>query len=232
MKAGKKILRKNWLVYNLHDRALRKAASSYLSGRLIDIGCGGKPFRELLKPFISEHVGVDIEDSPHDKSNIDLIGSAYDIPVNDCSFDCAICTAVLEHLEEPGAAIREACRVLKPGAYAIYTVPLFWHLHEAPRDFYRFTKFGLEYLFKNNGFDIVELNPLAGFWVTFGQELVYYMWGFIDEKKSLRSYVIPVLGTLIQAASYVLNKIDSRDDFTWMYLVVVRKRHYSGEGTA
>lgn len=94
-----------------------------------------------------------------------FFGSAYEIPAEDDAFDSALCTAVLEHLEEPESAIRECHRVLKPGACAVYTVPFIWHLHEEPRDFFRYSRYGLEYLFKKVGFEIVELEALSGFWV-------------------------------------------------------------------
>ncbi len=58
---------------------------------------------------------------PHDKFKIDLFGTAYDIPVKDEHFDTVLCTAVLEHLEEPDKAIKEANRVLKRGGiYHLY----------------------------------------------------------------------------------------------------------------
>ena len=129
---------KNILINSIHDRQLKKFASEYFSGRLIDIGCGTKPYKDLLAPYITEHVGVDHHDTLHDESNIDRFGTAYDIPAEDDEFDCALCTAVLEHLEEPEQALRECHRVLKQGGVAIYSVPFIWHLHEEQRDFYRF----------------------------------------------------------------------------------------------
>ena len=92
---------KNLLINGLHDRSLKQFAARHLKGRLIDIGCGTKPYRALLAPFVDEHIGVDHKDTQHDQANIDLFGTAYDIPADDASFDGAVCTAVLEHLEEP-----------------------------------------------------------------------------------------------------------------------------------
>ena len=129
---------KNLLVHHLHDVRLRDAAARNLHGRLVDIGCGTKPYADMFRASVDEHVGVDHEASPHDTSQLDLFGSAYEIPAPDASFDCAVSTAVLEHLEEPERALRECHRVLKPGAAAIYSVPFIWHIHEAPRDLYRF----------------------------------------------------------------------------------------------
>lgn len=59
---------KNIVVNYIFDRELNRFASNYLKGRLIDIGCGTKPYKDLLAPFVTEHIGLDHENSPHDKS--------------------------------------------------------------------------------------------------------------------------------------------------------------------
>jgi len=213
---------KNILVYSLHDTQLNIFAERYISGKLIDIGCGTKPYKNILAPFVSEHIGVDHLETFHDKQNIDLFGTAYDIPVEDESFDSAISTAVLEHLEEPEKAIQECYRILKSGGYAIYSIPFIWHLHEEPRDFYRYSKYGIEYLFEKVGFKIIEIKPLSGFWVTFGQLFVYYIYRF--NRGPLRwLHIIDFVGLLIQGLAYGLDKIDRAEQWTWMYMVVVQK---------
>ena len=213
---------KNILINQIHDRQLKRYASEYLSGHLVDIGCGTKPYKTLLAPYITEHIGVDHKDTLHDKSNIDRFGTAYDIPAKDSEFDCALCTAVLEHLEEPELAIKECHRVLKRGGVAVYSVPFIWHLHEEPRDFYRFSKYGLKYLFEKAGFEIVEIKALSGFWVTFGQLFVYNIYRF---NRGPLKYIpiIPALGLIIQGGSYLLDKIDKTEQWTWMYMIVARK---------
>jgi len=213
---------KNLLVHGILQKELKQKGKTYLSGRLIDIGCGTKPYCELLNPHVTEHVGVDHEATFHDKSNIDLFGTAYEIPADNETFDSAICTAVLEHLEEPEQALRECYRVLKPSGVAIYSVPFIWHLHEEPRDFYRYTKYGLKYLFEKAGFEVLQITPLSGFWVTFGQLFVYNIYRF--HRGPLRYIpVIPAIGLVIQGIAYILDRIDMREQWTWMYMVVARK---------
>lgn len=214
---------KNILINRIIEKELDVYASRYLKGHLLDIGCGTKPYKTLLAPYVSEHAGVDHEDTLHDKSNIDLFGTTYNIPVSDASFDSAICTAVLEHLEEPEQALRECYRVLKPGGVAVYSVPFIWHLHEEPRDFYRFSKYGLKYLFEKVGFEIVELKALSGFWVTFGQLFVYNIYRF---NRGPLKYIpiIPIIGLIIQGCAYLLDKVDKTEQWTWMYMVVAKKK--------
>ena len=128
----------NYLVNKIFEDNFIELTDTYIKGKLIDIGCGVKPYKEMLSHLVTEHVGVDHHITVHDKSNIDLFGTAYQIPSQNDEFDSAICTAVLEHLEEPEQAIRECFRVLKKGGYAIYSVPFMWQLHEEPRDFFRY----------------------------------------------------------------------------------------------
>ncbi len=212
----------NRLIYSIHDGALERYARQYIRGRLIDIGCGTKPYRTLISPFVTEHIGLDHAASPHDKSNVDLVGSAFDIPADDSSFDSALCSSVLEHLEEPEQAIRECYRVLRSGGIAIYSMPFIWHLHEEPRDFFRYSKYGLRYLFEKAGFEIIEIDPLTGFWVTFGQLLVYNIYRFnLGPLRWLR--VIDAIGLAIQGCAFVLEKLDKSERWTCMYMVVARK---------
>lgn len=213
---------KNWLVHWIVEREFERTFPRYLQGRLIDIGCGPKPYEALAKPYVSEHIGVDEERGRHGTSRVDVSGSAYSIPFPDQSFDSALCSAVLEHLEEPAEALRECYRVLRPGAHAIFTVPLFWHLHEEPRDFFRYTRYGLEHLLRKTGFDVVELVPLSGFWVTFGQLLVYVL-----QRRNTglfqRTRIVALAGTAIQAASLGLDRLDRAEQWTWAYLAVGRR---------
>ncbi len=189
---------------------------------MLDIGCGAKPYKKLLAPHVTEHIGLDHSGTLHAPAEINLLGTACDIPAGDNTFDCALCTAVLEHLEEPEAAIRECHRVLIPGGVAVYTVPFIWHLHEEPRDFFRYTKHGLRYLFEKSGFEIAELTALSGFWVTFGQLLVYNMYRF--NRGPLRWFkVVLACGLAVQGLAWALDRIDRTEQWTWMYLVVARK---------
>jgi SAM-dependent methyltransferase len=213
---------KNLLVNRILERELRAWAPLYLKGRMVDIGCGIKPYREMLKPHVREHVGVDHPDSLHDRSNVDASGTAYAIPFPDSAFDSALCTAVIEHLEEPEAALRECRRVLKPGACAIYSAPLIWHLHEEPRDFYRYTQYGLRYLFEKSGFEVMRIKALSGFWVTFGQLLVYNLYRL--NRGPLRWLrLVDLAGLILQGLFYGLDRLDRTERWTWAYLLAARK---------
>lgn len=212
----------NFLVQAVFQLRFQKYAVKYLSGKLLDIGCGKKPYQALLASLVEEHIGIDHKESLHTKEKVDLEGTAYQIPVENESFDSAICTAVLEHLEEPLKALQECNRVLKDEGMAIYSIPFIWHLHEEPRDFYRYSKYGIQYLFNKARFEIVELEALSGFWITFGQLFVYNLYRL--NHGPLRWFkVIEIIGFIIQGVAFLLDKVDKTEKWTWMYLVVAKK---------
>jgi SAM-dependent methyltransferase len=131
----------------------------------------------------------------------------------------------LEHLEEPETAVRECYRIIKNGGHAIYAVPFIWHLHEEPRDFFRYTKYGLKYLFHKAGFEIVELKALSGFFVTFSQLLVYFLYS-VHRGPMKYIPVIPAAGFGIQLIGLVLEIIYKTERWTWAYLLVARKNQH------
>lgn len=163
-----------------HNRYIKSALRSavlarhqYLQGRMLDIGCGDKPYEAALRPYVTEHIGLDHPDSLHGLAHADIVASAYEIPVGDRHFDSLLATEVLEHLEEPLAALTEWARVLAPGGCIVITTPMIWHLHEEPRDFYRYTPHGVDYLLRRAGLEVVEVSTIGGFWSTFGQLTAY-----------------------------------------------------------
>ncbi|MCA9260930.1 MAG: class I SAM-dependent methyltransferase, partial [Planctomycetales bacterium] len=145
----------NWLVHRILHEAVSEAATKYAHGRLVDIGCGRKPWREVFAPHVDEYIGVDHANTQHDIQFADVVADAYDTTLPDGAADTVVSLAVLEHLEEPGAAIIEMARLLKPGGRLILTAPMFWHEHEAPRDFYRYTQYGLRHLIERAQLEVV-----------------------------------------------------------------------------
>lgn len=78
------------------------------------------------------------------------------------TYDVAIMTDVLEHLEDDAAAARELVRVLKPGGKALLTVPalpFLWTPHdERAHHFRRYTKAELQSVLSNAGLTVEFLS--------------------------------------------------------------------------
>jgi SAM-dependent methyltransferase len=163
-------LRKPWHVDYLHQRDLTQAimcaASQYVRGRMLDVGCGRRPYAPWLHGA-SAYVGFDVPQA----GDPSVCGLAYDLPFMDQSFDTVISTQTLEHIEEPQRAVAEMARVLRPGGYMILTVPQTWRLHEKPYDFYRYTRYGLRYMIEHAQLEVIEVVPQGGVWITVGQTI-------------------------------------------------------------
>jgi SAM-dependent methyltransferase len=91
-----------YLVHRSLMAALQHA-SQYARGRLLDIGCGNKPYEPIFAPRITAYVGCDVEQSSLRK--VDILCSAHRIPVPDASFDTVLSTQTIEHVPEPAAVL-------------------------------------------------------------------------------------------------------------------------------
>ena len=67
-----------------------------------------------------EYVTGDISTRPNVALKMDLTA----VPLRSCSFDAVICQHVLEHIEDDRSAIAEIYRILRPGGWALISVPL------------------------------------------------------------------------------------------------------------
>lgn len=85
--------------------------------------------------------------------------------IPDNSHDFLFADQILEHLTDPFKAMAETYRVLKPGGVAVHSTCMINQIHHAapediphgaPKDFYRFTPMGLDFLAKNAGFKVIQ----------------------------------------------------------------------------
>jgi SAM-dependent methyltransferase len=157
----------------LHRRYLvegiAEACEKYAKGRLIDIGCGNKPYRALM-PQVTDYVGCDVVQSS--KQCVDILCEATDIPLPSESFDTAFSSQTLEHVADHKTLLRESFRLLRSGGHLIASAPMYWPLHEEPHDYFRFTKYGLRYLLEEAGYVDVELRANGGQWALCGLVLI------------------------------------------------------------
>jgi SAM-dependent methyltransferase len=210
----------NRIAYRVMERVLEYAAGRYARGRLLDVGCGSKPWRGLFAEHVDEHVGIDFVPSERDPNAVDIIAGAYDIPLPDEEADTVLMTSVLEHLEEPERGVAEAFRLLRPGGHLILTAPFIWPIHEAPRDFFRYSPYGLRHLLEEAGFEVIEVQPLAGAWTTFSLELSYALRPY---RRGLVRPLVDVVTRAVQWAAGRWDKVDFQPRFSWSHLAIGRR---------
>jgi SAM-dependent methyltransferase len=145
---------------------LEEVSRTVPAGALVlDAGAGECQYDYLFAH--TRYVAVDFAqgDAEWDYSRLDAIAQLTELPFPDHVFDAVVCTQVLEHVPEPKAVLKEIARVMRPGGNLLFTVPLTGEEHQQPYDFYRYTSFGLQYLFGEAGLDILEMRRLGGmFW--------------------------------------------------------------------
>jgi SAM-dependent methyltransferase len=131
-----------------------KSLAPEITGNVLDVGCGRKPYRELFN--YSEYVGMDIENPGHDHANeeIDIFYDGKHFPFSEEKFDNIVCNQVLEHVFEPEMFLGEINRVLKTGGHLLLTVPFVWDEHEQPNDYARYSSFALKHLLNQYGFHL------------------------------------------------------------------------------
>lgn len=141
-------------------RSLSASIANYSSGDCLDAGSGRSPYKRLLMAQADSVVSIDVEDRA---GEIDLIADIQDLhPFADASFDTILCSQVLEHVPRPWEALSEFSRVLRPGGCLLLSVPHLSMIHEAPHDYYRYTRFGLQTLAERAGLTVEHLEPTGG----------------------------------------------------------------------
>jgi len=168
------------LQLTLTEDALR-AAAPLARGRMIDVGCGHRPYDAIFAPFVSEHVGVEHEAvfaataaADHTRGP-DVVYDGRTLPFADASFDTALCVQVLEHTPHPALLLGEIARVLRPAGILLLQAPFSFRLHEEPHDYFRYSPHGLRVLVTEAGFDIERITPLGTFWSLMGHKTCSYL---------------------------------------------------------
>lgn len=139
-------------LYEHLTRAIKEHAVA-ASAEVLNIGSGGE-VANLLKSHDVAAVSFDIDED----RGPDVLGSVEDMNMfEDGKFDVVLLMEVLEHVQNPFLAAQEIRRVLKPGGVLIGSTPFILGIHDAPHDYYRFTKYGLAHIFTD--MDTVEITP-------------------------------------------------------------------------
>lgn len=135
----------------------------YVSGILLDVGCGKVPLFGAYKEYVTDNICIDWEASLHENEYTDLeCDLTKNLPLGDEEFDTIILSDVLEHIPEPRRLCDEIYRVLSRNGRIIMNVPFYYWLHEQPHDYYRYTEFALRRFVESSGFKVVLLEPTGG----------------------------------------------------------------------
>jgi SAM-dependent methyltransferase len=157
-----------------------EAVAPMARGRMLDVGCGEKPYEHFFRPYVTEYVGVEHQ-GVFEGTNASARGSAdvlYDggtLPFPDESFDTVMSIQVLEHTPTPQRLVDEMGRVLAEGGTLILTAPFCFRLHEEPHDYFRYSPHGLRILVEHAGLEMLEVRPQGGLFTVLAHKLNVFL---------------------------------------------------------
>ena len=210
----------NWLVHSIHRRCVEEAVKRCARGRILDVGCGKQPFAPLLETVGDGLTHLEFDRSRFAPAPPDVWGDALALPFREGSFGTVVSFQVLEHVPRPALMVEEMARVLAPGGRLIVTAPHMWGVHEEPRDYFRFTGFGLRQLARDAGLEVEKVQALAGYWVTAAARACQYLQQF--EKIGL-VWVTRPLYAAIQVIGLLLDRLHCVEGDAWNFLLVAER---------
>ena len=113
------------------------------SSRVAEIGCGDGALSGVLRSRLGVRVaGVDTSEkgialalqmfASRGLSGEFRVVNGYDTGFGDASIDIAVCSDVIEHVDDPSAMLHEIMRILVPGGRLVITTPI--RISERPID--------------------------------------------------------------------------------------------------
>lgn len=202
------------------------------NGKVLDFGCGSKPYKKYFNK--ADYLGIDYErhsinkdfsaDAPdfyfNKKYNADFL-----LQFSDGLFDNVVSFQVLEHHKNPQLMISEINRVMKKGGFFLMTCPFLGGLHEEPNDFQRFTKYGLNELLENNGFEVLFFKKQGSIFSTISMLMNEYLNGIAANGKTWYAFSVAVYPFFwsFQYLALLLDKIFKSKTIFFNQVILSRK---------
>jgi SAM-dependent methyltransferase len=165
-----------------------------------------------------------VGDAAWDYSQVDALADLSALPFRTGTFDAAIHIVTIEHLKEPGCALAEIGRTLATGGTLLIAAPHEWEVHQAPHDYFRYTRYGLAYLLEKGGFEVREMRAAGGYFRLLARRLLNGLQFFTGGVRWL--LFLPAAIVLVPPALLLplLDALDRDRNFTLGYLCTARKR--------
>ncbi len=204
------------------DIILEKVLAKYAHGKLIDLGCGDMPFKELIQSKTIQYDTLDIDKT---NSEIKFIADIQDMNMIDqSSYDCALALSVLEHVQNPFLAISEISRILKKSGILILSAPCIMHIHDSPKDFFRYTNYGILSLLNSASLNMIEIEPTGGFFSYVGHLISSILICLFWHIPIMKRFVYFINKYVIVKSFYLLDKVfDKEKVFAIGYVCVAKK---------
>jgi SAM-dependent methyltransferase len=192
--------------------------------RVLDAGAGEGQYK---RPFAKQrYCGVDlgVGDAAWNYRGLDAVADLNALPFRDGFFDAALHIVTIEHLKEPARALSEISRTMRPGSALLIAAPHEWEVHQAPHDYFRYTRYGLAYLLEQAGFEVCELRPAGGYFRLLARRLLNGLQFFAGGVRWVM--FVPAAILLVPPALVLpwLDFLDREKNFTVGYVCTARKK--------
>ena len=212
-------------------RAALAEAKPYARGRMLDIGCGLRPYQNIFSEVTTSYIGMDYP-TAREKARPDLIADALALPIAGGSIDTTLATELMEHLPDPNQFLKQIATVLRPSGTFIFSVPFMEPLHEEPRDYFRFTPYSLRAMLTQHGFEVQNIAAKGGWWSvvlgSFVSQGVYDAVNPLQPDGSRRDGFMGLLAlpicAFVQWLGHALDRIGNSSKYTLGYVVIARLR--------
>lgn len=209
----------------IQDAVAAFAQSLAPGARVLDAGAGEGQYRHAFAA--QRYCGVDlgVGDAAWDYSTLDALADLTELPFRSGSFDAMLHIVTIEHLREPGRALREMARTLAPGGVLLLAAPHEWEVHQSPHDYFRFTRYGVAYLLERAGLEVREIRPAGGYFRLLARRLLNGLQFFTGGPRWL--LFVPAAILLVPPALILpfLDGLDLDRNFTLGYICLARKRN-------
>lgn len=207
------------------DGAVEDFARQLPSGaRVLDAGAGEGQYAHYFAR--QRYCGVDLAvgNTTWNYSRLDAVADLTALPFRTAVFAAALHIVTIEHLREPGAALAEMARSLEPGGLLLLAAPHEWELHQAPHDYFRYTRYGLQYLLEKAGFEILEMQPAGGYFRLLARRLLNGLQFFAGGARWLLFLPAAILVAPPALILPWLDGLDGEKNFTLGYICRARKK--------
>jgi SAM-dependent methyltransferase len=208
----------------IEDAVAAFARALPAGARVLDAGSGEGQYRHHFAR--QRYCGVDlgVGDASWDYSRLDAVADLTALPFRAASFDAAVHIVTIEHLREPGAALAQIAHSLAPGGVLLIAAPHEWEVHQAPHDYFRYTRYGLAYLLEKSGFEVREMRAAGGYFRLLARRLLNGLQFFTGGVRWL--FFVPAAILLVPPALILplLDPLDRERNFTLGYVCTARRR--------
>jgi SAM-dependent methyltransferase len=211
--------------YVLHFEAEIEAAVQGFAGslspgiRVLDAGAGESRHRPYFAAQRYTGVDLGVGDVGWNYSELDVVAELNALPFKNGVFEACINVVTLEHVREPGCALKEIARTLAPGGKLLLIAPHEWEEHQQPHDYFRYTRYGLDYLLRQAGFEPLEIRPAGGFFRLLSRRLLNALQFFPGPSIVLAALFFAPPAMLLP----LLDPLDRHRNFTLGYICTARK---------